>query len=304
LENVSYYKSSSRAFLTLQRTSLEKNSAPREVHYKSSYSNGGKTWELTFASELGKLGAGKAAIGDGLLDAVTVSKSSGQTKLTIEASQPVVVILYTKSQYDFGILETTISVIPKPDPSKPLVVIDAGHGGHDPGAVAPNGKKEKAYTLDIALRLKRSLEQLGITVFLTRDDDFYPELYERARLANELRADLYVSIHVNAADKNPAAKGTETLFYPSKGAYGQLTERLFAEITQKNLIKKLNTVNRGIVERPNLVVLNSTKMPSVLVEAAFVSNAGDLAELERTSFRKRVADAVAVSTSQALALLE
>ena len=303
LDNITYYKTGSRAFLTLQRTAVEKNGTLHETYYKSSYANDGRVWELVFASELGSLRVGEASIGDGLVDKVAVTAGNGQTKLAVVASQPVVVTLYTKSQPSFGILETTISITPKPNPKKPLVAIDAGHGGHDPGTVAVNGSKEKDYALDMALRLKSSLEKLGIGVFLTRDNDFYPELYERSRLANDLGADLFVSIHVNSADKNPSARGTETLFYPSQGKAGQLTGRMFAEIMQKNLISTLHTTDRGIVERPNLVVLYSTNMPSVIVETAFASNKGDVEFLESAAFRKRVAGAVSDSVMQALGML-
>lgn len=165
-----------------------------------------------------------------------------------------------------------------------IIVVDPGHGGSDPGAVYSN-VNEKDLNLDIALRLKQLLEESGARVLMTRESDIYVNLYTRADIANQVGADLFVSIHNNAST-NASTSGTMTLYYPSP------EKKVLAKILQKAVVETLGLPDLGISERPNLVVTRETKMPSALVEVAFMSNQKDLALLQTEEFRQRAAEGI------------
>ncbi len=171
-----------------------------------------------------------------------------------------------------------------------LIVLDAGHGGKDPGAMSPTlGLREKDVVLDVAESLSKLLEREGFKVYLTRDSDKYVGLYNRAEIANELDADAFVSIHANAHNRT-AVSGVEVLYYPDTDGRNNKT---FARIMQDALIEELGSVNRGIVSRPNLVVTRETEMPAVLAEIGFLTHIGGEEELLKTSaYRDRCAEAL------------
>ncbi len=164
-----------------------------------------------------------------------------------------------------------------------LIVIDPGHGGIEPGAVVGD-VKEKDLNLDIALKLKKLLEASGAKVFMIRDDDTFVSHFVRAGMANEINADLFVSIHNNSAGSG--ASGTETLYYSDP------EKKLFAQALQKAVVRHIGLNDRGIVERPGIVVTRETKMPSALVELGFMTNKNDLALLMTDEFRQKVAEGI------------
>lgn len=192
-----------------------------------------------------------------------------------------------------------INFLQKPKPkSKLKIFIDPGHGGTDPGAVYTkivNGKKvtynEKDFNLDIALRLKDKLKSLGYDVYMSRETDRYVDLYDRTKMANNLNVDLFISIHNNAID-NPQIRGTMVL-YKEKSLNSFISDKQFAQIVLDYIVKQAGTQNKGIVERPNLVVLKTSNMPAILVEVAFGTNQDDLNLLLNDSFKDMVAKAIA-----------
>lgn len=155
--------------------------------------------------------------------------------------------------------------------------INAGHGGKDPGAVG-NGLKEKHITLKMALKLGEQLRSCGFWVSYTRIGDEYVPLLEIARRANDEKADLFISIHCNAA-ANAAASGLETLVYNIAGENEKA-----ARLVQEGLIAITGMKDRGLKARPDLAVLNSTDMTAMLVELGFVSNQQDAKMLGQDSF--------------------
>ena len=167
-----------------------------------------------------------------------------------------------------------------------LVVIDAGHGGHDPGA-SYGDLKEKDINLTTALALKRKLENAGFKVYMTRERDNYVQLYDRAAIANQLNADLFISIHANAA-RNTAAKGVETLYAPDASR----NNLNFARVIQSGLLLGTGGVDRGVVSRPELVVIRETKMDAVLVEIGFLTNEDDYIKLKTNSYLEKAADGI------------
>lgn len=168
-----------------------------------------------------------------------------------------------------------------------VFAVDAGHGGKDPGAVnSVLGYQEKNFALDIAQILAALLSNAGATVVLTRADDTFVGLTERANIANRAKATAFISIHLNSAD-NKSARGFETLIY------GTGIARTLAIDIQSNLAKAFPDVpNRGVKDRPDLTVLNKTIMPAVLVECGFISNI-DEAEMMR-DYRNRYKVATAI----------
>jgi N-acetylmuramoyl-L-alanine amidase len=210
------------------------------------------------------------------------------------------------------------------------VVLDPGHGGHDTGAIGPSGLLEKDVVLDLALRLRRLLqERLGVRVLMTRTEDVFVPLPERSAFANRVKADFLVSLHVNAANKRGAV-GFETFFFtrePSdndarasaqrenlvienNGAAGKDLDSLLkstladmavtrdmkessqlAERILSSFEKILRVENRGVKSGP-FYVLATAAMPAVLVESAFITNPREERKLQREDYRQRIARAL------------
>ena len=206
------------------------------------------------------------------------------------------------------------------------VVIDAGHGGHDPGAQA-NGVNEAELTLDVASRLSQLLQkQPGVEVVMTRDTDVFVPLEERTAIANREGADLFLSIHANAS-RNPKARGVETYFLnfannpeaeavaarensTSGRAMHSLPDivkaialnnkidesRDFADIVQRSMVHKLTTRNKQLrdlgVKQAPFVVLIGASMPSVLAEISFVTHRQEGILLKSGAYRQQIAEAL------------
>lgn len=218
------------------------------------------------------------------------------------------IVFNTKQEFKFYTTynetrkQTEINLLSPAKDGEVLVVIDAGHGGEDPGA--GNGKiKEKDLNLDIALKLESLLKENGIKTFMLRQDDTFVGLYDRPYIANALNATLFLSIHINAAD-DTKAKGTETLYFPEKLGDTSFTGEKFAKLIQDSLISALKTTNRKTVERPGLVVLKYTKMPSALAEIGFISNPDEYKKLCDPDFQQKTAQALNDSVVAALSKLE
>jgi N-acetylmuramoyl-L-alanine amidase/putative methionine-R-sulfoxide reductase with GAF domain len=205
------------------------------------------------------------------------------------------------------------------------IVVDAGHGGWDLGTVGRQGLLEKDLVLEIALRLGKLLEsRLGADVILTRSDDNYIPLDERAELANQAQADLFVSVHANYSDL-PSARGVETYytnFFTSPSAKDLETRsgstnlkttspaaltplelhakveqsRHLAASVQRSLYGTLAAQNPGLrdrgVKEASYVVLTETAMPGILAEVSFVSSPTDEQKLRSDGYREQIAEAL------------
>ncbi|MEG0793278.1 MAG: N-acetylmuramoyl-L-alanine amidase [Lachnospiraceae bacterium] len=145
------------------------------------------------------------------------------------------------------------------------IVLDAGHGGKDPGAVY-EGRKEKDDVLRLTMAVGEILENHGFDVEYTRTTDVYESPFEKAMEANRLGADFFVSIHRNAFPTPNTVSGVEVLVYDKTGAKYQMAQSINEQLESQGF------VNLGVKERPNLVVLKRTKMPAVLVEAGFIDS--------------------------------
>ncbi len=171
------------------------------------------------------------------------------------------------------------------------VVIDPGHGGYETGAIA-SGIYEKNLNLDIAKRLNSLLIAEGVETYMTRSDDSYVGLYDRSGLANSLNADLFISVH-NNAQSEASVSGSMSLYYPSDShSKGNLSTKEFASIVQSKLVGALGTKDLGIIQRPNLAVLRTTKMPAVIAEVAYMTNSQELHKLSSSDFKQKAAEAL------------
>ena len=168
--------------------------------------------------------------------------------------------------------------------SKPLVVIDAGHGGQDPGTIGIGGLREKDLVLPISLDVVAGLKKQGVEVRMTRDRDYFVTLKGRTDFANNVQADLFVSIHANAINlSRPDVNGLETYYYNDG--------RRLAEVIHWSILNSVNIKNRGI-RRARFYVLRHSIMPAVLVEVGFVTGAEDAPRLKNPTHRSQMADAI------------
>ena len=216
---------------------------------------------------------------------------------------------------------------------KKIIVIDPGHGGHDPGATA-NGLREKDINLKVALKLKSLLEKdPRFKVYLTREDDRFIPLYDRTLIAIEKKADLFISIHTNASE-NPNLSGTYIYTLNLRGATSKLakiveerenktvlnvikvsanpnvnkivadmaishtmTEGLnFAKFAQIYLKRNLKDTEFKRIESANFAVLKTPSIPSVLVETAFITNENDARLLANDEFLEKFAQSLYKAT--------
>lgn len=219
------------------------------------------------------------------------------------------------------------------------IVIDAGHGGHDTGTIGPHGLLEKDVCLDVALRLGNLIEQRlpGADVVYTRKDDTFVPLEERTQIANDAKADLFISIHANSSE-DPSARGVETYYlnFATSADAMEVAARENAESQEsmhdlQDLIKKIarndkieeskdlaediqdslsgrlqlvsrNERNRGVKKAP-FVVLIGANMPSVLAEISFLSNPYDEGLLRKAAQRQRIAEGLYRGVANYLASL-
>ncbi len=207
------------------------------------------------------------------------------------------------------------------------IVIDAGHGGHDTGTIGPNGLEEKDLVLEVGKRLGKMLEtRLGAEVVYTRKDDTFIPLETRTAIANQERADLFISIHANSSH-DPAARGVETYYLNFTSSPEALevaarenavSEKSIYEL--RDLVKKIalkdkieesrefagdvqQSLHSGLaakspairdrgVKKAPFIVLIGANMPSILAEISFVSNPTDEHRLETAEYRQRIADSL------------
>lgn len=145
------------------------------------------------------------------------------------------------------------------------IMLDAGHGGRDPGAVY-EGRQEKDDSLALVLAIGEILQNNGVNVEYTRTEDVYESPYQKAMEANAAGVDFFVSIHRNSFPTDNTVSGVESLVYDASGIKYEMAQNINEQL------EAIGFVNLGVTERPNLVVLRRTKMPAVLVEVGFINS--------------------------------
>jgi N-acetylmuramoyl-L-alanine amidase len=217
-----------------------------------------------------------------------------------------------------------------------VIVLDAGHGGHDPGARGPTGLQEKDVVLDVTKRAARMIEDgLGIKVLLTRSTDVFVPLHERTNFANKQRADLFVAIHANAHPQS-VSEGVETFFLSSEATDNEARQTAalentvvqlespqsrqktnllksilwdmaqsefqqessdLAETVQDSMTQSLHLVNRG-VKQAGFYVLGGAAMPAILIEIGFLTNPKEEKKLASPEHRAAIARAIYASLAE------
>lgn len=239
--------------------------------------------------------------------------------------------LYFNRPCDQKIKKTSNGIVlkcyPRPQKKITTIVLDPGHGGVDPGAVGRSGLKEKIVNLGIALRLKNKLEAIGLRVLLTRDEDKYVSLADRVKFARWSKADLFVSIHCNAAVRDKRKRGFETYFLSDaktdweRAVAARENAAIQFEVTDTNPITNndltlilsdlaqneflvesqelaaeiqeaasltCRTQNRGVMQA-NFYVLRGNFMPAVLVECGYISNVNEEKLLMKKDYWEKIA---------------
>ncbi|HKJ87950.1 MAG TPA: N-acetylmuramoyl-L-alanine amidase [Gammaproteobacteria bacterium] len=220
-----------------------------------------------------------------------------------------------------------------------LVAVDPGHGGEDPGAIGPGGIKEKNVVLDIARRLARDINaKPGMRAFLTRKGDYFVKLRDRVRMARKANADLFISIHADAF-RNSRARGASVYALSRKGATDEAAAWLARSENRADLaggvdldnvdhvvasvlldlsqtatisdslalgtdvlhqLDNFAALHRDKVNQAPFVVLKSPDIPSILVETGFISNHTEARRLQKASYQRRIARAVAKGSAKFL----
>ena len=160
------------------------------------------------------------------------------------------------------------------------IVLDAGHGGTDPGAVY-NGRNEKDDNLALAQAVGKILEDNGVDVVYTRTEDIYQTPFEKARIANQSGADYFISFHRNSSPEDNQYQGVEVLVYDKSGIKYQMAQNIVGALGE------LGFREIGVKERPGLVVLRRTRMPALLIETGFINSDADNALYDSTGDCRR-----------------
>lgn len=221
---------------------------------------------------------------------------------------------------------------------RPIIMLDPGHGGEDPGAIGPSGVREKDVVLAIARETRRELERMGYQVFMTRNEDVFIPLRVRVAKARSQKADIFISIHADAfTTPNPRGAGVYALsrgratsdaarqLAQSQNASDMIggirssgnahVDNTLLDLVQTATINdslklgkqvltemgKINRLHKGHVDQAGFAVLRAPDIPSILVETAFISNPTEERLLASSQFRKKAAQAIAAGTKQYLA---
>lgn len=167
------------------------------------------------------------------------------------------------------------------------IMLDAGHGGNDPGAVY-GGRQEKDDNLRQAMAVGNILSQNGIDVVYTRTDDVYQSPIEKARLANASGADYFISFHRNSSPEPNQYSGVETLVYNQSGRKLTMAQNI------NRALENIGFKNLGVKSRPGLVVLRRTRMPALLIETGFINTPEDNERFDENfnEIARAIADAI------------
>ncbi|MEI7024475.1 N-acetylmuramoyl-L-alanine amidase family protein [Paenibacillus sp. y28] len=228
-------------------------------------------------------------------------------RYSLFSSEPAIsrIVIDLKSKQDYTITSDKNTglltiVLKKEEPKlqkKYTVVLDAGHGGTDPGTRSVDGKNEKDFTLPMQQKVAALLEKdPNIEVQVTRTTDVKIELSDRIAQANKIKADLFLSIHGNSFPDNRAIRGTETYFYLPDG-------RLPATILHKHVLEATGFPDRK-VKQNNYKVLREAEVPATLLEIGFLSNQEENSLIWSEAFQQKVAEAIAAGVKEFLSSKE
>lgn len=176
----------------------------------------------------------------------------------------------------------------------PKIILDAGHGGEDPGAVF-RGRQEKDDNLRLTMAVGEELKNRGVDVEFTRTTDVYQTPFEKATIANNSGADFFISFHRNSSPEENQYEGVEVLVYDKNGTKLDMAENIVGAAGEVGFREI------GVKERPGLVVLRRTKMPALLVEAGFINSDKDneIFDSQFDQLAQNIADAIIGTLNEA-----
>lgn len=274
-QNVSYSNYGDYGQITINTSLMADN-------INSYYDDNNSEFVVLIPESVVQLGTGTMEINDDILQRINISQSKdGLIRVDLVDNKNMKQDVYKYS-------DKIVINIKNNYANNKVVVIDAGHGGKDPGARYETEVNEKDLNLYIAQRLNEILKQKGIKTIMTRDSDVSVDLYQRPQIANNANAALFISVHNNWM-KDSTCQGTMTL-YTDKGDPKNLE---FAKIIHQELLSALGSTDRKVINRRDLVVLRETQMPAVLAEVGFISNSAERQRLEDNNYLDRAAQALA-----------
>lgn len=227
----------------------------------------------------------------------SVKKKKYRTELELKTKHLYAPVLYETDKSYF------ISLAKPRDVYDKIIVVDAGHGGIDEGASSARGDHEKDYNLLVLKELKQLLDKTDIKVYYTRLTDRKVTKAARTNLANNLEADLFISIHCNSSGKsgkNNKAYGVETLYSKRKPLNSRLGNKKLSQIILNNLADEIGNKKRGVIRREGLYIMHHSEVPASIVEIGYMSNKSDLKYILKKSGQKKVAKGIYKGIMEAL----
>ncbi|NLW22647.1 MAG: AMIN domain-containing protein [Tissierellia bacterium] len=260
-----------------------------ETDYTVEYTRETNTMVISLPWDKLDIKEGSMTIQDGLINDIKVTSSGGTSKIILTFRRGIEYSLLSHDTTDK--IAISIKRDENEKPSDKLIVIDPGHGGHDPGAVQ-NGTLEKDVNLAVSLKLNERLKSLGYNTIMTRDTDVYIELKERAAIANRNMADLFISIHANS-NSDSSVSGIQVLYH----AYDKATVKKdvnlqLAKIMMEEITKGTGAQDRGLITRERTVVIRDTEMPSVLIEIGFLTNKEEVQLLQDDAYQNKIVESI------------
>jgi len=261
------------------------------VYFDKTYAGTGKKvtngYSVTFTNL--KLENQTISVGDGFIDLITIVNTQAGCVVTVTGNENIV---YTAEKGFYGSNSPIVEETPSfGNGEGKIVVIDAGHGGSDPGALGRNSSgsivaRESEINLAIALLVGEKLKNSGVKVIYTRDSDVYVKLKDRAEISNNAECDMFVSIHCNSIE-NSAIKGTQVYYHPVSELGTKLAKNIYNKVLENTPLDPKGTQNGS-----HLYVIRTTTSPAVLVETAFISNESDRNYLLHPSGQEALAEAI------------
>lgn len=287
VEGVTYHNSQEKQLLTFDY--LEKINSSDVITNKSSEIN------ITVNDTSSNIKAGQIYVNDDIIKSVFVTKTNSMATIKIT----------TKSTKfgKFELIDGKLAlVLYDNDYSDFLVVISPGHGGSDPGAIV-NGVYEAHLNLEISNKLKAELENAGVNIHMLRTDDTFVSLENRTKIANNLGADLFISIHCNTLeDEN--FDGLMTLVHSGAINYNKINGKTAGTIIHEEVIASTGATDRAVRDRDKIIVLKDTAMPAVEIECGFLTNSSEFDKLLEDSYQWNIAKGTAIGVLKVLDLMD
>jgi len=259
------------------------------VQYKLTNYPERKTLEVRLPYVATEIVEGQMYIKDGLVEEIIAFREDQDMVIEIKYNKSILYESLSNTWAGDIILKLERNSDIKP--WERLIVIDPGHGGSDPGAKSVNGRFEKDLNFSIGLKLNEALKAKGYNTLMTRERDEFIDLYDRAGIANENYADIFISIHGNSVGNNTSVKGLEVYYCSENKTHIEDELYPLAKSIYDELIKATGAKERG-VKTARYVVIRETLMPSVLIETGFLSSPEEEALLYSEEYQDKIVEGI------------